>query len=127
MIVFFLVSQGIVQGFTYFFKLFVIFLIHFYTHFFKFFVILLILFFKGVIHILFKGLYCFHNGTFFHFIWVREFKSFCCRVVGIWCFHVVFQIVGGGLALASAHLFDQMLSIGTSGIGSGSLVGQGVH
>ncbi|KAK7835973.1 hypothetical protein U0070_004064 [Myodes glareolus] len=37
------------------------------------------------------------------------------------------SIVGGGLALASAHLFDQMLSIGTSGIGSGSLVGQGVH
>ncbi|KAK7806928.1 hypothetical protein U0070_026071 [Myodes glareolus] len=36
-------------------------------------------------------------------------------------------IVGGGLALASAHLFDPMLSIGTSGIGSGSLVGQGVH
>ncbi|KAK7808672.1 hypothetical protein U0070_011967 [Myodes glareolus] len=41
----------------------------------------------------------------------------------IWLDH----IVGRGLALASAHLFLQMLSIGSSGTGSGSLVGQGLH
>ena len=52
--------------------------------------------------------------TVFHFFRNRVFKSFCRNIAGIWCFHVVFQIVGGILALAPAHLFLQMLSNGSS-------------
>ena len=71
-------------------------------------------FFKRVIHNLFKRLYCFHNDTVFQFFRNRVFNSFCRKIAGIWHFHVVFQIIGGILALAPAHLFLQMLSNGSS-------------
>ena len=101
-------------------------LIHFFTHFFKLFVSFLIQFFKGVIHILFKELYCYHNGTFSYF-WIKVFKSFHCRVTGIWCFLCCFSECWRSSCIGVCPFLLQMLIIGSFDTGLSSLVGQGLH